>query len=133
MKREKKPEFVAGTAFNVSPVSDASSVHADNVDGEAGTAVVVVDGLSCPSGIRQVKIPTWCAANQSDIRWYDAFYDADTGSWYCNVSISNHQNHRGAYTSHVYAVNNNGISTCVGSVQFKLVRENEPELTASAC
>ena len=129
---EGTPAFVAGTAFNVSPVSDASSVHADNVDGEAGTAVVVVDGLSCPSGIRQVKIPTWCAANQSDIRWYDASYDADTGSWYCNVSISNHQNHRGAYTSHVYAVNNNGISTCVGSVQFKLVRENEPELTASA-
>ena len=80
----------------------------ENQDDEKGTFDIVISNIESKSGVSQVRVPVWCAEDQSDIRWYDATRQSD-GSYRVTVNIKNHQNHTGEYKIHVYLYDGNGF------------------------
>ena len=77
-----------------------------NVDEVKGSYDVVVKG-QIDSRIKKIQVPIWSAANQNDLKWYDAVKQAD-GSYLVHMNIKNHKYHRGVYTTHVYMTANSG-------------------------
>ena len=77
-----------------------------NVDEVKGSYDVVVKG-QIDSRIKKIQVPIWSAANQNDLKWYDAVKQAD-GSYLVHMNIKNHKYHRGIYTTHVYMTANSG-------------------------
>lgn len=73
---------------------------------------VIIHGVDSPAGIDNVKVPVWCAADQSDIYWYSAQRQAD-GTYAVRVDKKNHKNATGIYNIHVYAESGNGITISV--------------------
>ena len=57
----------------------------ENQDDEKGTFDIVISNIESKSGVSQVRVPVWCAEDQSDIRWYDATRQSD-GSYRVTVS-----------------------------------------------
>ncbi|CAI3355866.1 GBS Bsp-like repeat-containing protein [Enterococcus cecorum] len=81
-----------------------------NVNQEKGTYDVVVKvNDEIKSGIKEVKVPIWQKADQSDLKWYQAEKQSD-GTWLVHMNIANHKYHRGVYTTHVYVQANDGSS-----------------------
>ncbi len=110
--------YLGNTAFQVSTVAPTSAASARNVttanyNASAGTFQAWVQGIQTSSGVSQVQIPVWCAADQSDIRWYNASRMSD-GSYMAEVSVANHGYHSGRYQIHAYVRENNGTFTLVG-------------------
>lgn len=106
--------FLTGSSFEVVPII-ASSVSVVNKDESHGTFRVEVKGVSSPASITGVKIPVWCAPDQSDIIWYNAKFDASSNTWYTDVNISDHSDHLGNYQIHVYANDTRGVESFVGN------------------
>ena len=52
---------------------------------------LIIHGVDSPAGIDNVKVPVWCAADQSDIYWYSAQRQAD-GTYVVRVDKKNHKN-----------------------------------------
>lgn len=73
---------------------------------------LIIHGVDSPAGIDNVKVPVWCAADQSDIYWYSAQRQAD-GTYVVRVDKKNHKNATGIYNIHVYAESGNGITISV--------------------
>lgn len=84
---------------------------------------VKVSNLSNDTGIKGVLFPTWSRKtnyspsagkeiDQDDIIWYDGVRWGD--SWYCTVNVSDHNNERGEFLTHVYVSDNNGQLVGVG-------------------
>ena len=78
---------------------------------------VKVSNLSNGTGIKGVLFPTWSrktnyspsagkVIDQDDIIWYDGVEWG--GNWYCTVNVSDHNNERGEFLTHVYVSDNNG-------------------------
>ncbi|HJF20222.1 MAG TPA: GBS Bsp-like repeat-containing protein, partial [Enterococcus columbae] len=77
-----------------------------NVNKDSGSYDVVINATH-GSGVREVRVPIWSKANQSDIKWYQATKQAD-GSYIVHMNINNHNYNRGMYTTHVYMYGNDG-------------------------
>ncbi len=95
---------------------------------------VKVSNLRNDTGIKGVLFPTWTkktnyspSANkvidQDDIIWYDGVEWG--GNWYCTVNVSDHNNERGEFLTHVYVSDNNGQLVGVGGE--KIVVPEPPE------
>ncbi|WP_206384093.1 GBS Bsp-like repeat-containing protein, partial [Enterococcus cecorum] len=69
--------------------------------------------------IKQVSVPIWSKANQSDLVWYPAKKQAD-GSYVVHMNIKNHMYHTGNYTTHVYAWKNNGTEMAINLGQTNI-------------
>ena len=93
--------------------SAAGTVSASSFIPNQGTFTASVRISGSTPGVREIKIPVWCAADQSDIVWYTASSNG-SGTWTASVSKANHKNHTGTYHIHAYAVMENGLMTFVG-------------------
>ena len=98
---------LGSTFFEVNRPSFTTSIQ--NYDEEKGTFEVVVSNIVSASGVEQVQVPVWCAADQSDIRWYDAEKQND-GTYKVKVSIANHKFSVGTYQIHVYLTAKSGLT-----------------------
>lgn len=108
-------EYVVGTNFVVQEIK-SGSVSAEDEVYEQGTATIRIAGLTAPSGIRQVRVPIWSKADQSDIYWYNAVKDGD--DWCVKMSLSRHKNNRAVYTAHTYATDGHGFQKFAGGVSI---------------
>lgn len=97
---------------------------------------VKVSNLRNDTGIKGVLFPTWSrktnyspssgkVIDQDDIIWYDGVEWG--GNWYCTVNVSDHNNERGEFLTHVYVSDNNGQLVGVGGE--KIVVPEPPETT----
>lgn len=95
---------------------------------------VKVSNLRNDTGIKGVLFPTWSGKtnyspsagkviDQDDIIWYDGVEWG--GNWYCTVNVSDHNNERGEFLTHVYVFDNNGQLVGVGGE--KIVVPEPPE------
>ena len=95
---------------------------------------VKVSNLRNETGIKGVLFPTWTrktnyspsagkVIDQDDIIWYDGVEWG--GNWYCTVNVSDHNNERGEFLTHVYVSDNNGQLVGVGGE--KIVVPEPPE------
>ncbi len=97
---------------------------------------VKVSNLRNDTGIKGVLFPTWSretnyspsageVIDQDDIIWYDGVEWG--GNWYCTVNVSDHNNERGEFLTHVYVSDNNGQLVGVGGEKIVVP---EPPKTA---
>ena len=114
--------------FNVSAIT-VSEIQITNIDDLRGSFSVELKGISSPSTVTKVKIPVWCAPDQSDIVWYDA-KDMGNGIWVADVSITNHKNHTGTYTIHAYVADARGVDQIVASTSVTI--SDKTSITGSA-
>lgn len=95
---------------------------------------VKVSNLRNDTGIKGVLFPTWTkktnyspsagkVIDQDDIIWYDGVEWG--GNWYCTVNVSDHNDERGEFLTHVYVSDNNGQLVGVG--EEKIVVPEPPE------
>lgn len=110
---------LGGTNFKVDGPS-ASSVTLVNYNETDGVFGVQVAGVTSTSGIANVQVAVWSAANQSDLLWYDATA-LGAGIYQIVADVRNHENNTGTYRAHVYATDNNGIRVFVGSITCSMV------------
>ncbi|MBQ6602083.1 MAG: GBS Bsp-like repeat-containing protein [Eubacterium sp.] len=121
------PSYVAGTSFTVTSIPRPSYALEDE-NAAAGTFRITVSGLNTRA-VSQVRIPTWCASDQSDIVWYTA--QQSGGTYYVDADIASHANHRGRYTSHIYVFYNNGQTEVLGGLYADMSEpENKPEFSS---
>ncbi len=119
-------KFIGNTKFEVSPVS-VGTLRIENFNQNVGSFDVVVDDIKAVSGVACVRVPVWSAANQSDIRWYEAEKQSN-GSYIVHVKISNHDYNVGRYYVHMYLHTNNGLTYFKGTSQ----EVKEPKITITA-
>ena len=74
MSDGRTQNFLGATSFNVSTPAVAPTLTAmtENYDEKAGTFDVIIKNVSSSAGVKEVHVPVWCAADQSDIHWYTA-------------------------------------------------------------
>ena len=76
--------------------------------------------------ITGVEIPTWTDKDwQDDIIWYPA--EKQGNRYVVNVKIADHNYEYGLYHSHIYAYDNDGVSTACGE-EINLTERNKIEL-----
>lgn len=109
------------TTFDVSNPSMNAVIQ--NYKAESGTFEVVINGINSKSGVASVQVPAWCAADQSDIKWYDAARQND-GSYKATISMANHNYAMGSYKVHVYLTTGNGIFKGIVAGEQKVVMPN---------
>ncbi|OUQ07487.1 hypothetical protein B5E88_12130, partial [Enterococcus cecorum] len=73
---------------NVQSETEQLKGQIKNVNAKAGSYDIVVQAKS-GAGIKQVSVPIWSKANQSDLVWYPAKKQAD-GSYVVHMNIKNH-------------------------------------------
>lgn len=120
-------KFIGATEFTVNKPQTSITVSEYRVS--EGTFDVDLTVQSA-SGVSKVEVPIWCAANQNDIRWYEAKKQSD-GSYRVSVNIANHKYATGAYKIHVYVTSGNGVKAFAGSAPDKMVTLPEMEITAT--
>lgn len=103
--------------------SAKATVSVTDINENAGTFKIKVNVTGSVSGISRVQVPVWCAADQSDLVWYDAQKQSD-GSYVVTVSISRHKFNLGKYQINVYVTMGNGIFTGAGSGTCEFNPEN---------
>ncbi|WP_459592871.1 GBS Bsp-like repeat-containing protein [Enterococcus cecorum] len=103
---------------NVQSETEQLKGQIKNVNAKSGTYDIVVQAKS-GAGIKQVSVPIWSKANQSDLVWYPAKKQSD-GSYVVHMNIKNHKYHTGNYTTHVYAWKNNGTEMAINLGQTNI-------------
>lgn len=99
-------KYLGAATFTVT--KPVLTVKTENYQEDKGTFDIIVDNIVSPSGVDNIRIPVWCAANQSDIKWYDAV-EQGAGQYKASVNISNHDFLTGDYKVHTYITAGNGI------------------------
>ena len=118
-----KRYFLGKNTFDVTEAS--MSVSVENYQKEKGTFDVVVANIIAPAGIERVRIPVWCADNQSDLKWYDATEEED-GSYRVTVNVANHKYAVGEYKIHIYMTLKNNVLTTMVADNFEFGIEQTP-------
>ena len=116
-----------------------SNVKVSNITTEGyDVSCTVTDNV----GVNRVVFPTWTALNGQDdlaAAWWDVDHTATRGTrngntWTFHVNIADHNNERGAYLTHIYAYDDAGNHSAVGSEIGKIVvPEPYPTITFDAC
>ena len=118
--------YMGETTFEVTEPS--VDVRSENIRKDQGTFEIVVDKIISPSGVKQVRVPVWCAEDQSDLKWYNAAEQQD-GSYRVKVNIANHRYAVGHYKVHMYLIAGNGIE--MATVAKNVIFESDKLITAS--
>lgn len=116
-----------------------SNVKVSNITTEGyDVSCTVTDNV----GVNRVVFPTWTALNDQDdiaAAWWDVNHTATRGTrngntWTFHVNIADHNNERGAYLTHIYAYDDAGNHSVVGSeIGQIIVPEPYPTITFDAC
>lgn len=104
-------QILKATTFQVKN-APSGKVSVANLNKNAGTFDIVLSNISAPSGVQSVLIPVWHAADQSDIKWYNARLQSN-GTYAVSANIANHNFNTGGYNIHAYVTMRNGIMACV--------------------
>ena len=110
---------VTGTTTEVSLdkelIRPTGTITIRNNTSKTGTFDIIVSNVSNPGGVKEVKVPTWSAANdQDDVVWYTASKQPD-GTYKQTVKVSDHKNSTGKYNVHLYYVQDDGKLVGAGS------------------
>lgn len=111
-------QFVKAANFEVKN-KPSGSVSVANVNKSTGTFDIFVSNIGAPSGVESVLIPVWHAADQSDIKWYNARRQSN-GSYAVTANIANHNFNTGNYNVHVYVTMRNGVMGCVDGTAVQM-------------
>lgn len=96
------------TTFEVSEAQ--ATLEVGTYDVEKKSFEVTVKGISCKSGIKEVLVPVWSKANQSDLVWHETKKQSD-GSYKVTIKVpSDIKNAK--YNVHAYVT---------GKTEFSLV------------
>ena len=106
-------KLLGATQFTVSDLK-CEKISVENYNEATGAFRVKIEGVESPSGIKNVSVPVWCSADQSDIRWYTAEKVSEK-EYMVYVDPVYHQSHSGEYKIHVYVDAGNGVSAIVGT------------------
>lgn len=116
-----------------------SDVKVSNITTEGyDVSCTVTDNV----GVNRVVFPTWTVLNGQDdlaASWWDVDHTATRGTrngdtWTFHVNIADHNNERGAYLTHIYAYDDAGNCSGVGSeIGQIIVPEPYPAITFDAC
>lgn len=120
-RKDSKMTYIMASTYELAKVS-AESVTIENFNQSKGTFSVYVHGVACAAGVKEVQVPVWCAADQSDLYWYKA-YKVDNDTWCADVSIENHKKHIGKYTIHVYGTAMNGFRNVLKAAYVEITAE----------
>ncbi len=133
MSDGKTQNFLGATSFNVSAPTVAPTLTAttENYDEKAGTFDVIIKNVSSSAGVKEVHVPVWCAADQSDIHWYTAKKQSN-GDYKVTVDAANHGYAAGNYTIHVYVTSGNGVMTFGGTAPGVNVKAVERDMKITA-
>lgn len=107
---------------------DSLTAEIKNVNEKAGSYDVVVYATT-RSRVHHIMVPIWSAANQNDIRWYEAKKQSD-GIYVVHMNISNHKYNRGVYHTHVYMYRNDRTGKAI-ALSDTNVRGFESKLSAN--
>ena len=111
--------FLDQTTFEVSEARAALEVGTYDV--EKKSFEVTVKGISCKSGIKEVLVPVWSKANQSDLVWHETKKQSD-GSYKVTIKVpSDIKNAK--YNVHAYVTGKNGVQSCVGVTTKEVTNE----------
>lgn len=97
--------FLGAATFTVT--GNKANVSVSDVDKNGGFTITI-SGITSPSGVKNISVPTWRDENQNDIVWYSAEKQAD-GTYKVNANIANHKYHTGTFHAHCYITANNGV------------------------
>lgn len=133
MSDGKTQNFLGATSFNVSTPAVAPTLTAttENYDEKAGTFDVIIKNVSSSAGVKEVHVPVWCAADQSDIHWYTAKKQSN-GDYKVTVDAANHGYAAGNYTIHVYVTSGNGVMSFGGTAPGVNVKAVERDMKITA-
>ena len=106
------------TSFYVS--KDTSSEITVNSDGMEKQYTVNIKFKDMPSEVTKVQVPVWCAADQSDIIWYNAT-QVSKGNWQAIINIKDYKKY-GAYNVHIYAGMTDGTMKCLGATAINVTK-----------
>ena len=114
-----------------------SDVKVSNITTEGyDVSCTVTDNV----GVNRVVFPTWTVLNDQDDMIKDWGSDPKTrgtqsgDTWTFHVNIADHNNERGAYLTHIYAFDDAGNHSAVGSeIGQIIVPEPYPTITFDAC
>lgn len=114
-----------------------SNVKVSNITTEGyDVSCTVTDNV----GVNRVVFPTWTVLNDQDDMIKDWGSDPKTrgtqsgDTWTFHVNIADHNNERGAYLTHIYAFDDAGNHSAVGSeIGQIVVPEPYPTITFDAC
>ena len=121
--QEGVEHYLGDAEFSVNVKPSVASINITETDGIKGTFRITLSGVMALSGIEEIKVPVWCAENQSDIVWYDA-QKLSESVYTLKVSVAEHAHNFGNYKIHVYITMNNGITALVGSAETKIEPSN---------
>ena len=107
-----KADFIVDkpSAGNISIVTDNAK----------GSFQITIEDVKCATGVKEVLVPVWSTADQSDLVWYTATKNS-AGNYEIVSDISKHQYHVGKYTAHVYIKDQNNLMANVASGAFEYV------------
>ncbi|MCI8886287.1 MAG: hypothetical protein HFG87_09950, partial [Dorea sp.] len=133
MSDGKTQNFLGSTSFNVSAPSVEPTITAatDNYDEKAGTFDVIIKNVNSSAGVSKVQVPVWCAADQSDIHWYEAKKQSN-GDYKVTVDAANHGYAAGNYSIHIYVTSRNGVMTFAGTAPGVNVKAVERDMKITA-
>lgn len=114
-----------------------SNVKVSNITTEGyDISCTVTDNV----GVNRVVFPTWTILNDQDDMIKDWGSDPKTrgtqsgDTWTFHVNVADHNNERGAYLTHIYAFDDAGNHSAVGSeIGQIIVPEPYPAITFDAC
>ena len=104
-----------GSADFTAEQPSASGISA-SFDNSTGDFTVTIETEN-NALIREVQVPVWCKADQSDINWYKAQPQED-GTWVLNANIAQNKGALGKYYCHVYVRDIRGDMAFAGSDSF---------------
>lgn len=119
---------IGNTGFETKAPS-VGTISAEVSDRSAGKFCVSIAGIENGNLIKQIQVPVWSAADQSDIVWYTAVKCAN-GTYVVNTDISKHKYNCKEYKVHVYLTDVTGARYYVGSTSCDL-RPSYESLTVS--
>lgn len=109
INEDKSKTRVAKTAVTVTGPA-AEKIKVQSIKPQKGTFKVKISGLTSESAIKKVTVKVWSQADKKDLYTYTAKLQKD-GSYLATVNIKRHNYNYGKYQFHVYAKDENGITT----------------------
>ncbi|MGF6991048.1 hypothetical protein M2145_002504, partial [Lachnospiraceae bacterium PF1-21] len=96
-----------------STIMPSAEIETSQYNASLGTFTITVKNVKSIWGVKKIRIPVWCFADQSDIVWYETIKNANS-TYSVTVNVEKHKYHIGTYIGHVYLTENSGRECVVG-------------------
>ena len=112
-------------------VKPTGKITIENVDFKKGTLRVKMYDIVSPSGIKEVKFPSWSEENgQDDLVWYTGDKASDT-IYVKDIKMSDHKNNKGKFNIHGYITLPSGAQYAIGGTSIIMDDEPKGEISVS--